>query len=547
MKSRKVRIIVCNIIVILLAAGVILIPRTYRKSKEQENSEQIQTYINDSLHYDKEDWEKEYQIMSRWLDDPYVSDIDKGLLYERLSNFYQFEGDTLGYYRCLGNALYYLKTAGRKDTAANIYADLTNYYVNNSSLKKAQDMLDGIYEMSAVPELDNVQVESYVYRMQALVYCRNGDYEEALAQLALSDACLEREPEGYYQEFYRAMNDAVYANIHFGMGNYQDAEQIITFYQDSELFDATIYRDFLIRDFIIPYYEAAVKLAAYNQDSAHGGHLIGTYCTYCEKNGYWKMELNTLLYLMKELPPSKEMEKELMLKKINEAYLIVTDMQTDEYSSLIGGQLMSAMDEQQAIRATKLELQQRNSQICVITVILIFLVGFVAFFFRQNHIDALTGVWNRRALNEYMGLCRLLKKPYCVIMIDIDDFKKINDTYGHLQGDIVLQRMGEILKSMKHEKTASFRYGGEEFVVMIHNDSMGKLLWVAEEIRRAVAGSEWDYEQKITISLGVADGKSNMDVIEEADQNLYFAKENGKNIVAYTMQGEKVLYQFSEK
>ncbi len=156
-------------------------------------------------------------------------------------------------------------------------------------------------------------------------------------------------------------------------------------------------------------------------------------------------------------------------------------------------------------------------------------------------IDALTGLLNRR-----YGLLRL-KEEYSravrsesqlgVIMFDIDHFKKINDTYGHICGDRVLVEVSRIAKSLIREGDIMLRYGGEEFCIVLPGASIDDSYKLAERIRFAVQEHEVKYANyiiKVTISLGIASYpethvKNEQELLKVADEMLYISKESGRN------------------
>ena len=127
-------------------------------------------------------------------------------------------------------------------------------------------------------------------------------------------------------------------------------------------------------------------------------------------------------------------------------------------------------------------------------------------------------------------------------MLDIDDFKVINDTYGHDAGDIVLQTIGEILNYRCREKTIeAFRYGGEEFALLIYAGELLSPLAIAENIRHEIVAQKWQFDETITVSIGVADKtntEKDMSIIKQADIFLYYAKKHGKNQVCSGINGE---------
>lgn len=156
--------------------------------------------------------------------------------------------------------------------------------------------------------------------------------------------------------------------------------------------------------------------------------------------------------------------------------------------------------------------------------------------------DSLTEISNRRAME--WDLPRQVKKartqgiPLSLIILDIDYFKKVNDTYGHLVGDRLLQLLAYRLRHNLRSKDTPFRYGGEEFVVVLTNTTGEEAMIVAERLNRIVAEQPFAINEElaipITISLGVASLQSNDDdkgysLLNRADQCLLNAKNLGRN------------------
>lgn len=161
------------------------------------------------------------------------------------------------------------------------------------------------------------------------------------------------------------------------------------------------------------------------------------------------------------------------------------------------------------------------------------------------HLDSLTGVANRYALNEYIKLLENQPTQFsetCLMVIDIDHFKQVNDVYGHLMGDQVIQFVAEKLKENIRTSDLLVRYGGDEFIVLIENIGMERALKIAEKIRSEIyeaksVDSVRCPDLKVSISIGVAIGATSwMALIEKADRALFQAKEQGKNkVVAYSV------------
>lgn len=159
--------------------------------------------------------------------------------------------------------------------------------------------------------------------------------------------------------------------------------------------------------------------------------------------------------------------------------------------------------------------------------------------------DFLTGVYNRKAFDrEFDNLAAQAeeqKTPLCMVMVDIDYFKKFNDEYGHLIGDEVLKMVARFLKECVKGKDIVARYGGEEFAVILPNTPIQGALTVAENIRRAISSKELKHKATgesfgtVTVSIGVASYRHNSDtiplLIKRADDALYCSKRSGRNRV----------------
>lgn len=159
----------------------------------------------------------------------------------------------------------------------------------------------------------------------------------------------------------------------------------------------------------------------------------------------------------------------------------------------------------------------------------------------SSTVDELTGVNNRRAFNKKIIGSYEVERKLSLAMIDVDNFKSYNDTYGHLAGDKCLHQIGAILREIATENGCyAARYGGEEFVLLgegMHLGDMRRIAWkTVSEVRKMKMVNEKSPLGVITISVGVAEKdnkrmKAYTDIISEADDMLYHAKESGKNRV----------------
>lgn len=158
--------------------------------------------------------------------------------------------------------------------------------------------------------------------------------------------------------------------------------------------------------------------------------------------------------------------------------------------------------------------------------------------------DSLTGCFNRRKLEEDLSIEFSKAKRYgsifSILIIDIDHFKKYNDFHGHQKGDIVLKKMVEIWQFHLRVSDSIYRYGGEEFIILLPETDKKSAFIVAEKLRQLIENTEFEGEKesqpsgKITISVGVNDcsiSKDKESLIKSADTALYKAKILGRNKV----------------
>ena len=152
--------------------------------------------------------------------------------------------------------------------------------------------------------------------------------------------------------------------------------------------------------------------------------------------------------------------------------------------------------------------------------------------------DRLTGLYNRLKLDEllslYVNIAHRHKTPFSTIMLDIDKFKSVNDTYGHQVGDTLLQEIATILKTNLRLEDSVGRWGGEEFLILLPNTTQEGAAVLAEKLRTAIEHTAFSTVGKRTASFGVAsyveadDAKT---IVGRADEALYRAKEKGRNRV----------------
>jgi diguanylate cyclase (GGDEF)-like protein len=159
----------------------------------------------------------------------------------------------------------------------------------------------------------------------------------------------------------------------------------------------------------------------------------------------------------------------------------------------------------------------------------------------RSHTDSLTNLWNhgffQSQLSNEIERAQASQQPLSLLLLDMDNFKSLNDTYGHQNGDIVLIETGKILKESSRNIDYPCRYGGEEFAVILTQSNEEQAYAVAERIRLRIENHQFPqfhlYDKlAVTVSIGIAtfnDSQKKEDLIQQADKAMYHAKFNGKN------------------
>lgn len=162
--------------------------------------------------------------------------------------------------------------------------------------------------------------------------------------------------------------------------------------------------------------------------------------------------------------------------------------------------------------------------------------------------DHLTEVYNRRGIHkELENACKLFtteQKNFSILLCDIDHFKKINDTHGHMAGDEVLKRVALEIKTMIRKDDALARWGGEEFLILLPHSDITIAHAVGEKIRKSIENTSFSYDEKmiaITVSIGIAEKNKETPInhiINQADEHMYQAKKEGRNTVYPNLRKE---------
>ncbi|RYU47524.1 GGDEF domain-containing protein [Aliivibrio finisterrensis] len=220
------------------------------------------------------------------------------------------------------------------------------------------------------------------------------------------------------------------------------------------------------------------------------------------------------------------------LYDINNRYHRLMDKrQSDNYKLLISNKLKQSENDHLSDDHEKslLFLKISFSVLMVISTLLFFTIVKIKYLNIENFTDPLTNCLNRRKFNIDYG--NSAKSEHTFLILDIDNFKPINDNYGHDVGDEVLLKVASAITSILGREHKCYRIGGEEFVVIFHTISKTRSITIAENIRKAIEALVWDNGISVTISGGLSDSSQEKNTYKAADELLYKAKHSTKNII----------------
>jgi len=287
-------------------------------------------------------------------------------------------------------------------------------------------------------------------------------------------------------------------------------------------------------EFLHRFFEDILSLSSFNNV------LLNMY-------NYIKNDIKELEYILLYIMDEKEEKKLIYIVEKNNIYKPKTKIDTDNYKKI------DKYLTQKSLKIGKLELlfndiskkEEKLLDIFLNKIMVPFSVSFNKEISYENLkeksiTDPLTSLYNRAYLNyileEEITKAKQNITPLSIAMIDIDFFKKINDTYGHINGDCVLKSLSHILKSKTRQGDSVIRYGGEEILIIMPGSDINGAKSKMEYIREYIENETFcdDLNIKLTVSIGIAQYKEDDDInslIEKADINLYKAKKTGRNKV----------------
>lgn len=470
-----------------------------------------------------------------------LSPFQKYQLYARLSEAYFQSGKMDDFLEVIGYALFYSSFCKQIEETVYFYALLAQYYLELGADKSGYEMI-----LNARLERNFYSLENPVIQSQALhAYGRfllyESDFEDAIKaqnQMEENAKILEESKDPLAKDKMRC-SLAFKAYIMMCQGNTEQSYQLAKDVYEKYFNPEEKLSHFTVYDFLLPiiwvkthwairnhYYERAIE---FNHEY---GRLTRKYNFIMKKTSLSKELLFALPYSMVDERNQLSTEIALDTDMLSQTFL-------ENFTGLTGEKLSNVM--QNLRYTTELEASRRaiHRNIALNLMVFLFFILIIFVVYSEIQIDGLTKLRNRRALNMKIGHLSTSGKKYSAIMIDIDNFKKLNDTYGHDFGDEVLRGVAQILLNAENKYIKSYRYGGEEMVVIMEHYDFERSVRLSESLRNEISIKKWRKDVHVTASFGL--GFEMQDTLKEADENMYVAKQKGKNFTAYKKDGKQYL------
>ncbi len=496
--------------------------------------------INVVLENIKDDDANFQEKIGLLLDLPHLTDEQKAVIYNKKAVGEYLQNKMETFIDDAGYAIFYNIQAGRDEDAIYLYACLANYYLEAGADSAAYAMI-----LNARKLKNFYRIEDIVTRIQALhIYGRyllkENDFEDALktqGQITKDAQVLfEKNQEASIE--YKKAALAYTAYITLMQGQTDEALRMVDAIYD-EYGDEMPASHVQAYDYNIPllYVKTHCAIRKHNYEDAI--KFNSEYGKICKKFGFTMKKSQLSKDLLFALPRSmlEERQKIFIQQSIDSSILAETFL--EKYTELMGNKLDSVMESLSYSSMIRKSRTKLFSTTAIVTVVFLLFLLILYKVYTDTLIDGLTKLYNRRALNKRVERLLVAEKDYKAIMIDVDNFKKLNDTMGHEYGDYVLRGIAGILLLNENRNVKCYRYGGEEMVVITEHMSQDQTVRLAEKIRAEIASSKWERETFVSASLGV--GCQMPEPIKEADSNMYTAKQKGKNFTAYTKNGKTFL------
>ena len=517
-----------------------IIKSFYDKSVVAKNQTVIDNAIN-RLQYKKEAHEQDLRLMLPLLDLKHLSDGQLSQIYLLVTTLHYSAGDMTSYFKDIGKALFYCKKTNNTDSTIYLYANMAKYFLEVCGDQEAYDIINEAASFGSFYECSNVLTRIQIFQVYSAYLLHIRDYDRALlaAHQIISDAPLTESFSPFFPVSFERAGYAIKAMILLNQGKINEAYVMACSLFEKYADPNEKITQFNAFDFYMPLYYIKTIWALNHQEYKIAIEACEEYGKLCDENFFIQKKILLTGRLMNELPLSMAKERGHLYQEISIDSRRLSASLLSENTRLSKEKFNGIMNE----LILKSELKEKTRGILHVVLVNCFVVVLVLILFyiifSEMQLDGLTKLYNRRSLNSRIRQLEKSNKNYAAIMMDLDDFKKMNDTYGHAFGDEVLKSVAAAVLEFEGRLIKAYRYGGEEIVLLFEHIPFEDVIRIAESIRTKICKIKFSKDVRITASFGV--GSKPGTPVKQADENLYYAKASGKNITAYKIDGKQYL------
>lgn len=464
----------------------------------------------------------------------YLTSEQKGILFENISVIYMLENDSSMYIFNSGYAIYQYEKAGLYEKEMLVGINLAKYLVERYEFGLSKEIILSIMNEENIIKQSNSEVMRKAYMTLADIYSKTGETKKAFSACKKAEYYILQSKKA--QDFYKACLTVIKARIYMQNGQYKKAEKILNKVREKYYYTNDDDSKYILIEYLLPFLEVDAKLKAYDNKYDEAIKISDQYTAFCDQFSYNVMKLKLIVSLTEIAKANDSPSFEKFSRKAWQLYPEVVDESNFNYASNMLDSVEELIDELITHENDKKMKQHFLFSVMGLLFLIFIAIGRCNKVWKESCIDHLTGVCNRKLMMRIYEQYDRKKKKYGCIMIDVDNFKSVNDLYGHQQGDEILIGVARIAKRYNSKNITVFRYGGEEFLILYRTEKYENVVKLAEKIREGVEKLDWEDELKVTISVGTSFSMETDYPIKLADKRLYYSKLHGKNCV--TTKGE---------
>ncbi len=487
--------------------------------------------------------EHDLQIINELLSLSHLTTAQTGYLSMLKSNLFYTNNDMKSFFGIVGQALFYSEKAGITDNVVYLYANMAKYFHEMGDLDEAEAMIKKAYSIKSFYECGDIFTKLQSLQVYSRVLAEKGDYENAIR---VADQLIEASDSEYinsfnknFSMFYRRSGEVIKVLALLGNKAYKVAFEQAQILRDKYFNNDDVISQFNAFDFYLPLLYAQAVSSCELGNYKESLNYLKEYSDFCDMYFFTKLKLALSKKIMLSLPLSMDKERTELFIAISETAERFEQDLLEGYTLMTKDKFLSMIDTLSIKTSVQENRTQALKRYYFYSTILLFFFLIIIVLYNQMQLDGLTRLNNRASLNAKIKRLAFINKKYAAIMLDIDNFKRINDTYGHAYGDYVLKYVAGILAASERQGITAYRYGGEEFVILLEKNDLEKAIRVAESMRSEIARGVLEQNVKVTASFGIGTAPENP--IEQADKNMYKAKTSGKNFTAYEKDGKEYL------